>query len=153
MDTFFLIYNDNLLGHTHDKRMIKGFLKDFPDPDNVIVERVEVSDELRDSGDFDLYEIYRDDFYDLVTSHRFLDQVGIYCETEMEYLDGHINRLRDTVKLIKFDDDEKEAINLFLNYMKMMSEDIDIGDYSNTLFYGDYFNIKEILKQCIYNAL
>lgn len=149
MEVRVVLYEGHFIAHSYSKRFVKWFLEDFEDQmEKIEVVKMKMHEDLTETDEFYNKEIYYDDAYGVYTTTDILMRASNVCDMVSEACQIRADRLRDNVELLKLNGEEEKIVTDFINYLSMIHEDMGCAAY-----YGDYFDVQQILKQCVYNSL
>lgn len=143
-----LIANNQILGYSHDKKAIDGFIKDYNLKDYRIEKVKEIPVDIE--YEFQDKEIYFDAHYDTHVSVHILTEVSIIADGITEALSHVDTSLLDALHYFKLDPNERALINELRDHLSCL-----LGDLGNSAedgdgrYYDDYFDTKALINQLI----
>lgn len=145
MAVYLIFYNGKLHAHTNNKKTLKRFLKEREAKYYVQeMDEKSISPELKEEYDFALKQLDYYHEFDLLMTEEELMYVFHIAQVRLQNLLAITNKLKPQLDAIKFKGEENVVMAQFLDFLKMMEEDLD-GEYESNVFLSDYFDIKSII--------
>lgn len=143
-----IIYKGQVLGYSENKNVINGFIHDYGIESYTIEKIKKIPEDIE--YEFQEKELYYNHYCDLHVSEMILNEVYMIAENIATELSS-VNAALHNMKLyFRLDEQEMKDIVTTQRYLADVVGDlVDADDHGGGAYHGDYFNIKELIKELI----
>lgn len=148
-----LIHLDEVIGYTHDKKILKSFIKDYGLEDYRIEKVKKIPDDIE--YEYQNKEIYYDHHYDTCVTEEILEKISVICEEICSIFIPIHNNLEDYPEYIKFTPEEENDVYELRMYLEGLIEElIGLDGISGpNAFYSDFFDVKQLIKEYLHKNI
>lgn len=143
-----IIYKGQVLGYSENKNVIQGFIHDYGIEDYTIEKIKKIPEDIE--YEFQEKELYYNNYCDLHVSEMILNEVYMVAEGIASDIANVNAALHNMNIYFCLDEQEKIGVNITQRYLADVVGDlVDADDSGGGFYHGDYFDIKELIKELI----